>query len=148
MALSARQEAFCQEYVKTANAPQSYKKAGYKARNDNVANACASRLLNTDNIKARIAELTEETRREAIADIAEIQEILTSIARGETREEQIVVEGCGDGISQGVIKTRKVQERDRLKAAELLAKMRGGFDNTVNVNLAVPKFSGDDELVD
>ena len=148
MALSVRQEKFCVEYAKSGNAAESYKKAGYKVKNVESATACASRLLRNANVEARLAELREETKRDSIADIGEIQEILTSIARGETREEQIVVEGCGDGISQGVIKTRKVQERDRLKAAELLAKMRGGFDNTINVNLAVPKFSGDDELED
>ena len=148
MVLSAKQERFCQEYAKTANAMQSYKNAGYKARNDNVAKACASRLLTTDNIKNRIAELTEETRKAAIADIAEIQELLTSIARGEIEEEQIVVEGCGEGISEAVTKNRKAQIKDRIKAAETLAKMRGGFDNTINVNVAVPKFGGDDELQD
>ena len=148
MDLSVRQEKFCAEYVKSGNVAESYKKAGYRVKNVASAASSGNRLLKNANVAARIAELREATKRESIADIGEIQEILTSIARGETREEQIVVEGCGDGISQGVIKTRKVQERDRLKAAELLAKMRGGFDNTVNINLAVPKFSGDDELVD
>ena len=137
MVLSAKQERFCQEYAKTANAMQSYKNAGYKARNDNVAKACASRLLTTDNIKNRIAELTEETRKAAIADIAEIQELLTSIARGEIEEEQIVVEGCGEGISEAVTKKRKAQIKDRIKAAETLAKMRGFNDPQVNVTMPI-----------
>lgn len=146
--LSARQERFCQEYAKTANAPQSYKNAGYVAKNDNVANACASRLLKNDNIQMRIAELNAEAHSNAIANIAEIQERLTAILRGETQEEQIVVEGCGDGISEAVIKKRAPQLKDAIKAGELLAKMQGGFDNNISVTLSVPQFGGDDSLED
>lgn len=148
MPLSARQEKFCVEYAKSANATESYRKAGYKAKNDNVAKSAASRLLSNVDVKARIAELADEVRKQSIMDIAEIQELLSSIARGEIKEDQIVVEGCGDGISQAVNCKREAQLKDRIKAAETLAKMRGGFDNTININVEIPRFVGDDELED
>ena len=148
MGLSARQEKFCVEYAKTANAAGSYKNAGYKVTNDRSAASAANRLLQNVDIKSRIVELSNEARKAEIADIAEIQQFLSKAMRGEIDEEQIVVEGCGDGISQAVTRTRKSQLRDRVRAGEILAKMRGGFDNTINVNIAVPKFGGDDELED
>ena len=88
-------------------------------------------------------ELTEETRRESIASVAEIQETLTAILRGDIKEQQIVVEGCGDGISEAVTKERSAQLKDRIKAGETLAKMFGAFDNSVKVNVSVPVFIDD-----
>ena len=133
MALNTRQERFCLEYAKTANATESYRKAGYKAKTE---------------IQERLKELTEETRRESIATVAEIQETLTAILRGDIKEQQIVVEGCGDGISEAVTKERDAQLKDRIKAGETLAKMFGAFDNSVKVNVCVPVIGGEDALTD
>lgn len=141
-------ERFCVEYAKSGNAPQSYKKAGYKAKTENSINTNASRLLKNATIQARLAELREETHRESIATIAEIQETLTAIMRGDVKEQQIVVEGCGDGISEAVVKERAPQLKDQIKAGETLAKMFGAFDNSVKVNLVVPVIGGEDDLSD
>lgn len=148
MALNTRQERFCLEYAKTANATEAYRKAGYKAKTERAVVASASRLLANADIKKRLAELTEETRRESIASVAEIQETLTAILRGDIKEQQIVVEGCGDGISEAVTKERDAQLKDRIKAGETLAKMFGAFDNSVKVNVCVPVIGGEDALTD
>lgn len=148
MALNVRQERFCIEYAKSANATESYKKAGYKITTEAALNANASRLLKNDKIQARLKELTEETRRESIASVAEIQETLTAILRGDIKEQQIVVEGCGDGISEAVTKERDAQLKDRIKAGETLAKMFGAFDNSVKVNVCVPVIGGENALTD
>lgn len=146
--LNAKQEKFCIEYAKTANATEAYRKAGYKPRTENALNVSASRLLKNDKIQARLKELKEETSRESIATIAEIQETLTAIMRGDIKEQQIVVEGCGDGISEAVVKERAPQLKDQIKAGETLAKMFGAFDNSVKVNVVVPVIGGEDELTD
>ena len=54
---NAKQELFCQNYVKGMSQAEAYEKAGY------VPNRCnASRLMKTnENIPARIAELYDET---------------------------------------------------------------------------------------
>lgn len=148
MALNTRQERFCLEYAKTANATESYRKAGYKAKTENAVNVCASQLLKNPKIQERLKELTEETRRESIASVAEIQETLTAILRGDIKEQQIVIEGCGDGISEAVTKERDAQLKDRIKAGETLAKMFGAFDNSVKVNVCVPVIGGEDALTD
>lgn len=146
--LNPKQEAFCLHYAKTGNATESYKQAGYNPKNDNSAGACARRMLLDSKIKARLAELMDEMASEKIAGIREIQERLTAILRGELKEEQVVVEGCGDGVSEATIVKREAQLKDRLKAGELLAKMQGGFDTKMQVEVTVPVFGGEEGLKD
>lgn len=145
---NVKHEAFCLHYAKTGNATESYKKAGYVCKSDAVVAASAVRLLNQVKIKDRLAELAAEMASAKIASIAEIQERLTSILRGEVQEDQIVVEGCGDGVSEAKNVYREVQMKDRLKAGELLAKMQGAFDNKSNINVVIPVFGGEGGLED
>ena len=146
--LSVKQEAFCLHYAKSGNATQAYKDAGYKHKTDTVARVESTRLLANPNIKARLQQLAEQMASEKIADCREIQEILTEILRGQKREEQIVVESDLDGCSTARIMERKPQMKDVIKAGETLAKMQGGFDNKVQVEITVPVFGGEDELED
>lgn len=146
--LNIRQEAFCLHYARSGNATESYKQAGYKPKNDNAANANAVRLLRNDKIKARLKELADELADEKIANIREVQEKLTSILRGQLQEEQVVVEGCGDGISEAKIIKRMPQLKDVIKAGETLAKMQGGFDSSLNIDITVPVFGGEERLED
>ena len=77
-----------------------------------------------------------------------MQEVLTSIIRGELQEEVIVVEGCGDGVSQAVTKYKKPSMKDVISAVDKLAKMQGLYnDNNMILNV-VPVFFGEDELED
>lgn len=135
-------------YAKTGNATESYKQAGYVCKNDNAAGASARRLLLNAKIKQRLKELTEEMASEKIAGIREIQERLTSILRGEIQEEQVVVEGCGDGISEAKIIKRQPQLKDIIKAGETLGKMQGAFDNKLQLEVTVPVFGGEEDLED
>lgn len=143
MTLNTRQEAFCLEYAKSGNGTEAYRKAGYKAANDNTAAASAAKLLKNSKVKARLAELAAETHSEAIADIAEIQAFMSRVLRGEAEEEQVVVEGCGDGVSEAKKVKRSPLLKDRIKAGETLARMQGAFDNSVKVNVVVPTFVED-----
>lgn len=135
-------------YARLGNATEAYKQAGYACKTDAWAQSSASRLMAQPKIKARLAELAEELASERIAGIREIQEHLTRILRGERIEEQIVVEGLGDGVSEARTMKRKPQLKDAIKAGELLAKMQGGLDNSAAVNVVVPVFGGADELSD
>lgn len=146
--LNPKQEAFCLHYAKTGNATESYKKAGYNPKNDNSAGANARRLLLNDKIKARIAEITAEMASEKIADIREIHEYLTSVIRGETTEDVVVTEGCGDGVSEATIVKVRTNNTARIKAATELAKMKGAYDSKLNVTVTVPVFGGEDDLED
>lgn len=143
-----KHERFCVEYVKTANAADSYRKAGYKCKDAACYSANARRLLQKDSIQARLAELHEEMASDKIANAAEVQERLTRILRMEETEDVVVVEGVDKGISEARIIPKRPQLKDVIKAGETLAKMQGAFDNSVNVNLSVPIFDGADDLED
>ena len=143
-----KHERFCVEYVKTANAADSYRIA-YKSKSSNqVLAQSASRLLKNEKIQARLAELHEEMASDKIANAAEVQERLTRILRMEETEDVVVVEGVDKGVSEARIVPKRPLLKDVIKAGETLAKMQGAFDNSVNVNLSVPVFGGVDDLED
>lgn len=146
--LSPKHEAFCMHYAKTGNATEAYKQAGYNPRNDNSAGANARRLLQNDKIKQRLSEISAEIASEKIASVREIQERLTAILRGEFTEDQTVIEGLGDGLSQARNMPRAPLAKDIIRAAEVLARMQGAFDNKVHLNIAVPVFEGEKDLED
>lgn len=141
--MTARQERFCQEFAKTGNATLSAMNAGYS---EDTARSQGQRLLTNVDIKERIKELTGEIKNKNIMDAREMQEVLTSIIKQESQEEVIVVEGCGDGVSEAVTKTKTPSQADRIKAIQLLARMQGVLDSGNTVNIVVPVFGGEDNL--
>lgn len=86
-----RWERFCQLYAVDGNASAAYTGAGYSPRSPSALTSSAYRLLKNDDIRARIAELTEEARlraeQNAIADITEIRQRVTEVLRGHSRFE-------------------------------------------------------------
>lgn len=136
---SKKQEKFCQLYAATGNATQSFKDAGYSWKSENGARVAASNMVNKNpNIVARLAELAEEAKTDAIADIQEMQSILTQIIREELDEERLMSEGQGEGYSRIVKMRQRASLKDRLKAIELLGKMQGAFIDKVELNGNVP----------
>lgn len=146
--LNPKQEAFCLHYAKTGNATESYKKAGYTCKNDNAAGASARRLLLNAKIKARLADLMEEMASAKIADIREVHERLTAILRGETTEDVVITEGCGDGVSEARIIKVRTPTKDIIKAGVELARMKGGYDTKLQVDVVIPVFGGEERLED
>ena len=141
--MTARQKRFCEEFVKTGNAKQSAINAGYSEKTAEVQGA---RLLSNVKVKKNIEQLQSEIKNENILDARQMQEILTSIIMKESEEEVIVVEGCGDGVSEAVTKTKTASNQDRIRAIQLLARMQGALDNTATVNVVLPVFGGEDDL--
>ena len=132
--LNPKEEKFCIAYASNANAKQSVIDAGYSMKG-NAAGSYGYKLLQKKHIKQRIKELADEANSKLIADKNEIQKILTSIARGEAKEEQLMVvsnKGMGD-----VVHDFKLHSNfDRIKAADLLAKMQGAYDTSTNDNVS------------
>ena len=141
-------EKFCLEYARTGNGAAAYKSAGYVTKNNSIASSNVNRLLKNETILNRLAEITEEMRSEKIANASEIQERLTSILRMETQEEVVVVEGVEKGVTEAKIILKHPSNADAIKAGHTLAKMQGAFENNVNLNMIVPRFSGEDDLED
>lgn len=143
-----RHENFCLHYAETANATESYRNAGYKAKTENAISANATRLLKNDKVQQRLRELAEEMNEAKIADIREVHERLTAILRMETMEEHIVIEGCGEGESVARIVKTAPRLSDVIKAGVELAKMKGGYDSKLQVEVTVPVFGGEESLAD
>ena len=147
VALSIKQEKFCLEYARLGNARQAYINAGYECKNENSIDASASRLLSDVKVQERLAELAEETKNNAIADIQEMQEVLTSIIRQQIDEEVIVNE-----VMKGIVTTKKLKKKPAIKdvisAIEKLGKMQGAFSEKVELEIAVPVFTDEADLED
>ncbi|KZT95157.1 Phage terminase small subunit [Lactiplantibacillus plantarum] len=81
--LTPKQRKFADEYIKSGNAYQAAIEAGYSR---NYAKAQSSKLLENVGIKSYIDEQMAEIASKRIMDATEAVELLTSIARGETKE--------------------------------------------------------------
>jgi phage terminase small subunit len=141
-------EAFCLHYAKTGNASEAYRIAGYKTKNERSIYSNCNRLLKNDYIKSRLAELAAEMASEKIAGIKEVQERLTAILRGETTEDVVVTENIGGFTSEAKVIQVRTPTKEIIKAGVELAKMQGGYDGKLQVELTVPVFGGEDDLED
>ena len=144
--MTPKQKRFCDEYLIDCNATQAAIRAGYSEK---TAYSIGNENMNKPEIRAYIDERLAEIQSKSIADATEVMQYLTSVLRGEEKEEVIVVEGCGEGISSARHIDKDVSPKDRLKAAELLAKRYGLLTDKLGIEGVVPiVISGDDELED
>ena len=82
--LNKRQIDFVQEYMKTNNVRHSAIKAGYSPK---TASVQGSRLLSNVKVSAYINAINERLESDKIADIEEVMEYLTSVMRGEKKDQ-------------------------------------------------------------
>lgn len=143
--LTAKQQRFCDEYLVCLNATQAAIKAGYSEKN---ARNIASENLAKPNLKAYIDKRMAEKEKELIADQDEVLKYLTSVMRGKTSSSVVVVESIGDFMSEAREMNKAPDEKERLKAAELLGKAHGIFtdkvEQTVDLDLNITVDYGDD----
>lgn len=129
--LTAKQKRFCDEYLIDLNATQAAIRAGYSPK---TAAASAARLLRNVKVQEYIAQRMAEKESELIADQDEILRYLTSVLRGKSRAQEIVVEGIGEGCSEARTMEKAPSEKERLKAAELLGKRYALFTDKVDMD--------------
>lgn len=126
--MTERQRRFCEEYLIDGNASQAAIRAGYSKRNSTVV---STTLMKNPRVQAHLKELLDELHSAKVANAQEVLEYLTSIMRGEQREQTLQL--IGDGMQD--ITAIDVAARDRLKAAELLGKRYGIFKENVGVTM-------------
>lgn len=144
--MNAKQKRFCDEYLIDCNATQAAIRAGYSKKTAKVTGA---KLLTNANLKNYIDKQLEKISSKKIADVTEVMEYLTSVLRGESISEIVVVEGCGEGCSEARNIDKAPDEKERLKAAELIGKRYGIWKDNVDVKGAIPTvLTGSDELED
>ena len=128
VAMNARQQRFCDEYLIDCNATQAAIRAGYSPKTAKVTGA---KMLTNANLKAYIDEQLERIHNEKTADAQEVLEYLTAVMRGQHTEQTLQL--IGDGVQK--IADIDVSAKERLKAAELIGKRYGMFKDNVGIDL-------------
>ncbi len=133
--MTDKQKIFCDEYLIDLNATQAAIRAGYSKK---TARKIGQENLTKPDIKSYIAERMAEKESKLIADQDEVLKFLTSVLRGETKDEKPTVNAMGE---LEFIEVKQLSSR--MKAAELLAKRYGllvdkveaDVDMELNINI-------------
>lgn len=125
--LNPKQQAFCREYLIDLNATAAYKRAGYSAKNDHVAEASAHKLLRNAEIRQEIQRLMDK-RAEKVELTAEWilakTQKLALICLGEEEIETTNLKG-------ELVKRRRFDSLGAGRALELLGKHKKLFTDKV-----------------
>ena len=150
--VTIKEQKFCDELLADPefNKTLAYKKAYPSVKNDNVAAAAASRLMNKPEIKEYIEKQLAELHNEKTADAQEVLEYLTSVMRREHKENVVVTLSKETSTyvpdEKGTMRKQTVKEEipqiveiptrvsDANKAAELLGKRYGLYTDKLDVN--------------
>ena len=147
--MTAKQKRFCDEYLIDLNATQAAIRAGYSEK---TARKIGQENLTKPDIKKYIEERMAEKEKELIADQDEVLKYLTAVMRGKSQSEVVVVEGIGEGCSEARAMQKAPDEKERLKAAELLGKRYGLYtdkiDQQVDMELNISVDYGDENETD
>lgn len=123
--MTAKQKRFCNEYLIDCNATQAAIRAGYSAK---TAYSVGQRMLKNVEVKKYIDEQFEKLKNDNIADTQEIMEYLTSVMRGEQKEQVPLMY-----YDKQILEEKSASIKERLKAAELLGKRYGLFTDKLEV---------------
>lgn len=126
--MTAKQMRFCDEYLIDLNATQAAIRAGYSKK---TARKIGQENLTKRDIRQYIDTRMAEKESELIADQDEVLRYLTAVMRGESRSSVVVVESLGDFMSEAREMEKAPDEKERLKAAELLGKRYGLYTDRV-----------------
>lgn len=144
--MDVRERLFVKEYViNKGNAYQAAMKAGYAKNTARNAFEWITQTLSDSDKKRHLpykpylkdaieAEL-KKIEDAKTADEKEIMEYLSSVMRKEAKSSVVVVEGIGVGCSTAKIVEKPPDEKEALKAAELLGKVYGMFTDRVQGDL-------------
>lgn len=130
--LTAKQQRFCDEYLIDLNATQAAIRAGYSPK---TATVIATENLRKPNISEYIEKRMAEKEKELIADQDEVLKYLTAVMRGKSVSEVVVVEGVGEGCSEARTMEKAPDEKERLKAAELLGRRYGLYTDKIEADV-------------
>ena len=147
--MTEKQEAFCREYLIDYNATQAAIRAGYSEK---TARSIANKMLTNADIKKRLSELKQHhdlDYENRLASPMEIKAFLAAAMRGEIKEECVVIEGIGEGQSEARIISKYLCAKDRIKAADILARAEALFVDRVKIDNTVPVvIKGEDAIRD
>lgn len=139
--LTLKQQRFADEYIISLNATDAAIKAGYSKK---TARSIGQENLTKPDIKNFIDKRLSELEDEKIAKQDEVLKYLSSIMRGEEKEQTLISQGeFGQSITD-----IDVSAKDRIKAAELLGKRYGIWTDKIdqtNRSIAIVLGDWDDD---
>src|SRR5699024_10758034 len=138
--LTVKQQAFADYYVEFGNAYQAAVKAGYS---ECYARGNVVKWLENVSVKGYIENRMEELQYERVANKQEIMENLTSVLRGNIKDEVVMVVGDGDFGGSVEKEEKRSDTNDRTKAAELLGKRYRMWTEKHEVENITPIFVDD-----
>lgn len=118
MKLTQKQKVFCEEYIKTGNASDAARKAGYSPK---TAPFIGAENLKKPQISAYIKSRLDEQDAALVADTNEVLRFYSAVMRGEIRDQF--------GLDPSLA--------DRIKAADSLAKRLAAAEGKLSADMAV-----------
>ena len=148
--MTEAQKRFADEYLIDLNATRAYRVAYPRVRKDATAAVNGSKLLRNAKVLTYVEERMKEIEDKAIAKQEEVLKYLTSLMRGEQKEETLI--GRGEGYQS--MDDIDVSAKDRIKAAELLGKrysmwidkkeLKATFDGVTKLDKIIEQLTDDD----
>lgn len=135
--LTPMKKKFIEALFQTGNEVTSAKIAGYqkpRGRGPELYQEPEIREV-IKKIQLRLVKLKEGK----IAKPEEILEFLTQVMRGEIKDDTVVIEGFGTGVSKARVLGKAPPVRDRVKAGHYLGIGYGLFDQNVKLNIKTKK---------
>ena len=126
--LTAKQQRFCDEYLIDLNATQAAIRAGYSVK---TAKQIGQENLTKPDLKEYIEKRMAEKEAELIADSTEVMKYLTSVLRGKSMSSVL----ARDDVGADRVLEKPPDEKERLKAAELLGKAHMIFTEKVQQDI-------------
>ena len=123
-ALNLRQQAFCEHYVASQNGVQAARLAGYTGSPDVLAQMSCQNLR-LPQIQKYLGELRQKISTPRILDAQRWLELLSEIVTGEAQ---------GKALSFGALVDDRPSFGDKIRAAELMAKMLGELTENRNTS--------------
>ncbi|MGI1825454.1 terminase small subunit [Lactiplantibacillus plantarum] len=125
--LTPKQQKFADEYIKSGNAADAARKAGYSKRS---ARSVGQENLTKPDIKQYIDEQMAEIASKRIMDAREAVELLTRIARGE--EKETVISSTPEGVYES---QKEADLKTRISAVKEILKRYPGDDRLVKAQI-------------
>ncbi|MCT4455926.1 terminase small subunit [Lactiplantibacillus paraplantarum] len=125
--LTPKQQRFADEYIKSGNAADAARKAGYSKRS---ARSVGQENLTKPDIKQYIDDQMAEIASKRIMDAREAVELLARIARGE--EKETVISSTPEGVYES---QKEADLKTRISAVKEILKRYPGDDKLVKAQI-------------
>lgn len=126
--LTAKEKAFCKNYVEGMPIIQAYRQAGYSQKSsDNVASSSADQLLHKPKIAQEIQRLQKLKEDESIATAQEVMQYFTRVMRGEIKDQFGIEASLSERTKAGMELAKRTIDIDN--------RAKGVADNKIEISL-------------